>query len=108
MRRLISPLTHANVGANGADWMRCNLPLLADGDRDLLWLPMSHIFGYGELCVGNTLGYETYLARVPARRRRAAGAAVTRSMCAICAACTMCRRTCWSRPIPKRNIGRIC
>jgi long-chain acyl-CoA synthetase len=56
------PLTHANVGANGADWMRCNHALLAEGDRDLLWLPMSHIFGFGELCVGNALGYETYLA----------------------------------------------
>ena len=56
------PLTHRNVGANGADWLVCNAPLLTEGDRDLLWLPMSHIFGFGELCVGNTLGYETYLA----------------------------------------------
>ena len=55
------PLTHRNVGANGADWLQCNAPLLAEGDRDLLWLPMSHIFGFGELCVGNTLGWETYL-----------------------------------------------
>ena len=56
------PLTHRNVGTNGADWMVCNAPLLAEGDRDLLWLPMSHIFGFGELCVGNRLGWETYLA----------------------------------------------
>jgi long-chain acyl-CoA synthetase len=56
------PLSHRNVGANGADWLVCNAPLLAEGDRDLLWLPMSHIFGFGELCVGNTLGWETYLA----------------------------------------------
>ena len=56
------PLTHRNVGTNGADWMVCNAPLLAEGDRDLLWLPMSHIFGFGELCIGNALGYETYLA----------------------------------------------
>ncbi|MBA3539696.1 MAG: AMP-binding protein [Deltaproteobacteria bacterium] len=56
------PLTHRNVGRNGADWMQCNAPLLVEGDRDLLWLPMSHIFGFGELCVGNALGYETYLA----------------------------------------------
>lgn len=55
------PLTHRNVGTNGADWMACNAPLLAEGDRDLLWLPMSHIFGFGELCIGNALGYETYL-----------------------------------------------
>ncbi len=56
------PLTHANVGANGADWLRCNAPLLEEGDRDLLWLPMSHIFGFGELCLGNTLAWETFLA----------------------------------------------
>ena len=55
------PLTHRNVGQNGADWLVCNAPLLAEGDRDLLWLPMSHIFGFGELCVGNQLGWETYL-----------------------------------------------
>jgi long-chain acyl-CoA synthetase len=56
------PLTHRNVGRNGADWLECNAPLLADDDRDLLWLPMSHIFGFGELCAGNLLGWETYLA----------------------------------------------
>lgn len=56
------PLTHRNVGQNGADWLACNAPLLAEGDRDLLWLPMSHIFGFGELCAGNLLGWETYLA----------------------------------------------
>jgi long-chain acyl-CoA synthetase len=56
------PLTHRNVGTNGADWLRCNAPLLQEGDRDLLWLPMSHIFGFGELCAGNLLAWETYLA----------------------------------------------
>ncbi len=56
------PLSHRNVGRNGADWLECNAPLLAEGDRDLLWLPMSHIFGWGELCAGNLLGWETYLA----------------------------------------------
>ena len=56
------PLTHRNVGRNGCDWLACNAPLLAEGDRDLLWLPMSHIFGFGEMCLGNTLGWETYLA----------------------------------------------
>ena len=56
------PLTHRNVGRNGADWLECNAPLLEEGDRDLLWLPMSHIFGFGELCAGNLLAWETYLA----------------------------------------------
>jgi len=56
------PLTHRNVGANAADWLTCNAPLLETGYRDLLWLPMSHIFGFGELCLGNTLGWESWMA----------------------------------------------
>jgi long-chain acyl-CoA synthetase len=55
------PLTHRNVGSNGADWFAVLAPLLEEGYRDLCWLPMSHIFGFGELCVGNALGWETYL-----------------------------------------------
>jgi long-chain acyl-CoA synthetase len=30
-----------------------------EGAVDLLWLPMSHIFGFGEACLGNTLGFTT-------------------------------------------------
>ena len=56
------PLTHRNVGVNGRDWLRCNAPLVDEGAVDLLWLPMSHIFGFGEACLGNTLGFTTYLA----------------------------------------------
>ena len=56
------PLTYRNVGVNGRDWLVCNAPLIEEGDRDLLWLPMSHIFGFGELCLGNLLGWETYMA----------------------------------------------
>jgi long-chain acyl-CoA synthetase len=55
------PLTHRNVGVNGHDWLRCNAPLLDEGAVDLLWLPMSHIFGFGEASLGNTLGFTTYL-----------------------------------------------
>jgi long-chain acyl-CoA synthetase len=55
------PLTHRNVGVNGADWLRCNAPLLDEGAVDLLWLPFSHIFGFGEACLGNTLGWTSYL-----------------------------------------------
>ena len=55
------PLTHRNVGVNGLDWLRCNAPLLDEGAVDLLWLPMSHIFGFGEACLGNTLGFTSYL-----------------------------------------------
>ena len=55
------PLTHRNVAINGADWLRNNAALLEAGEVDLLWLPMSHIFGFGEACLGNTLGFTTYL-----------------------------------------------
>ena len=55
------PLTHRNVAVNGLDWLKCNAPLLGEGDVDLLWLPMSHIFGFGEACLGNTLGFTTYM-----------------------------------------------
>jgi long-chain acyl-CoA synthetase len=55
------PLTHRNVGVNGADWLRNNAALLGPEDRDLLWLPMSHIFGFGQMCTGNVLGWETWM-----------------------------------------------
>ncbi|MEO7097071.1 MAG: AMP-dependent synthetase/ligase, partial [Polyangiales bacterium] len=55
------PLTHRNVAVNGRDWLTCNAPLLQEGAVDLLWLPMSHIFGFGEACLGNTLGWTSYL-----------------------------------------------
>jgi long-chain acyl-CoA synthetase len=56
------PLTHRNVGVNARDWLRCTGELLHEGAVDVLWLPMSHIFGLGELCLGHTLGFETTLA----------------------------------------------
>jgi len=55
------PLTHRNVGVNGRDWLVCNGPLVEPGDVDLLWLPMSHIFGFGEASLGNTLAFTTTL-----------------------------------------------
>ncbi len=55
------PLTHENVAANGRDWLECNAPILHEDAVDLLWLPMSHIFGFGELCLGNTLGFTTWM-----------------------------------------------
>jgi len=56
------PLTHRNVGVNGRDWLECLAPLVDEGMVDVLWLPMSHIFGFGEACLGNTLGWTSYLA----------------------------------------------
>jgi long-chain acyl-CoA synthetase len=56
------PLTYANVCHNGLDWLRCFAPLLDEGYVDVLWLPMSHVFGFGEACIGDSLGWTTYLA----------------------------------------------
>ncbi len=56
------PLTHRNVAMNGLDWLKCNAPLLEEGAIDILWLPMSHIFGFGEMCIGNSLGWTSYLS----------------------------------------------
>jgi len=56
------PLSHRNVAVNGRDWLVCNGPKLDANGVDILWLPMSHIFGFGELCLGNTLGFTTYLS----------------------------------------------
>ncbi len=56
------PLTHKNVAINGLDWLRNNASIVDEGAVDLLWLPMSHIFGFGEACLGNTLGFTSYLS----------------------------------------------
>jgi long-chain acyl-CoA synthetase len=56
------PLTHANVAHNGQDWVKTLEPLLDYGQTDILWLPMSHIFGFGEMCIGNSLAWTTYLS----------------------------------------------
>lgn len=55
------PLTHRNVAVNARDWIECNAPGLPDDGVDLLWLPMSHVFGFGEACLGNNLGFTSYL-----------------------------------------------
>jgi long-chain acyl-CoA synthetase len=55
------PLTHANIAYNWVDWLRSNAPLIDDQAVDLLWLPMSHIFGFGEACAGNYLGFTSWL-----------------------------------------------
>ena len=56
------PLTHRNVAINGLDWLECNAPILHADGVDVLWLPMSHIFGFGEMCLGNTLGFLSWLS----------------------------------------------
>lgn len=56
------PLTHRNVGANGIDWLAVFHPLVEVGDVDVLWLPFSHVFGFGEAAIGNNLGWTSHLA----------------------------------------------
>ncbi|MGB5833232.1 MAG: AMP-dependent synthetase/ligase, partial [Thiohalocapsa sp.] len=58
-------LSNRNVAVNGADWVQLNGPLLRQGDVDVLWLPMSHIFGWGQFCLGNRLGFLTYFSSPP-------------------------------------------
>ena len=55
------PLTHENVGSNGRDWVEVNGPQIDEQAVDLCWLPFSHVFGFGEISLGNTLGFTTYL-----------------------------------------------
>jgi long-chain acyl-CoA synthetase len=55
------PLTHRNVGVSGRDWLTCLGSLIDENSVDLCWLPFSHIFGFGEAGLGNTLGFTTYL-----------------------------------------------
>ena len=55
------PLTHNNVGINGRDWLSVNGVLIDDHPVDILWLPMSHIYGIGQAGLGNSLGFLTYL-----------------------------------------------
>ncbi len=55
-------LTHRNVAVSAADWISLNGPALHEGDVDVLWLPMSHIFGWGQFGLGNQLGFVTYFS----------------------------------------------
>ncbi len=56
------PLTHRNIAVNGRDWLQCNASKIEERAVDILWLPLSHIFGFGEACLGNTLGFTTYMS----------------------------------------------
>jgi len=56
-------LSHRNIAVNAGDWIALNGPLLHEGDVDVLWLPMSHIFGWGQFGLGNQLGFVTYFSQ---------------------------------------------
>ena len=54
-------LTHDHLTTNSEDWIAVLGNLIPETKIDLLWLPMSHIFGWGELGLGNALEFTTYL-----------------------------------------------
>jgi long-chain acyl-CoA synthetase len=54
-------LTHANLAANGSDWMEVCGPLVPRKAREVLWLPFSHVFGWGDACIGMLAGLTSYL-----------------------------------------------
>lgn len=54
-------LTSHHLASNSEDWIAVLGNLIPETKIDLLWLPMSHIFGWGELGLGNILGFTTYL-----------------------------------------------
>lgn len=53
-------LTFENLYRNSDDWLTVLGPYMPDKKVDLLWLPTSHIFGWGELGLGNVLEFVTY------------------------------------------------
>jgi long-chain acyl-CoA synthetase len=53
-------LTHENLEKNAEDWIEVLGSLMPENRVDLLWLPTSHIFGWGELGLGNVLDFVTY------------------------------------------------
>lgn len=55
------PLTYDNVNTSSEDWIEVLGVLIPDEPIDLFWLPMSHIFGWGEACLGFELGFRSFL-----------------------------------------------
>ncbi|MCO4783226.1 MAG: long-chain fatty acid--CoA ligase [Candidatus Cloacimonetes bacterium] len=53
-------LSHENVVDNGEDWLTVLEDQIPQERVDLLWLPLSHIFGWGEIGLGNTLNFTTW------------------------------------------------
>ncbi len=56
------PLTYDNVNSSSEDWIEVLGSLIPEDPIDLFWLPMSHIFGWGEACLGFELGFTSYLS----------------------------------------------
>ncbi len=55
------PLTYENLAYSSRDWLAINGHLIDEGGVDLHWLPTSHIFGWGEVGLGNILGFTSYM-----------------------------------------------
>jgi long-chain acyl-CoA synthetase len=54
------PLTHRNFVLNWSEWLAATkVPRNA---TDVLWLPVTHVFGLGEVLLGDMLGFTTHLA----------------------------------------------
>jgi long-chain acyl-CoA synthetase len=56
-------LTHRNLAVNGADWVEVCAPTLPSHEqtREVLWLPFSHVFGWGDACIGTLMGFASRL-----------------------------------------------
>lgn len=54
-------LTHKNFATNARDWVFTLADRLREDMVDLLWLPTSHIFGWGEVNNGNMLGWTSWM-----------------------------------------------
>ncbi len=55
------PLTYHNVLSSSEDWLEVLGGAIPPEPVDLFWLPMSHIFGWGEAGLGFELGFTSYL-----------------------------------------------
>jgi long-chain acyl-CoA synthetase len=56
------PLTHRNLVTNWAEWLDALSPSIPDDAVDALWLPVTHVFGFGEVLIGDALGFTTHLS----------------------------------------------
>jgi long-chain acyl-CoA synthetase len=56
-------LTHANLAANAADWITVVGRLVPERAREVLWLPFSHVYGWGDACIGTLMGFTSTLAQ---------------------------------------------
>jgi len=56
------PLTHRNFVTNWAEWLGALASSIPDDPVDALWLPVTHVFGLGEVFIGDALGFTTHVS----------------------------------------------